>query len=526
MAYNNSTTKGPIFVQTKTITLTENATCEVHRLISGLETELNSFLEQSTRASSEYKIIWSVPVTSQTVHCIVTLYLFATDQGFTVQLEQAEGLTEQQTIFHNDFITRGLPQRESKVEQTKLFLNENWALLVDTINIIYRLPSILKSPITINTKDCKTALLIGMYGGEHVGDAAILGGVLFRLHNDFGITQAELLSHRPCHTQRLLDGLQVPVSVTVLSSTNKQVSKSLKKVDILVFAGGPIMDQPRVLAKQIAVAGAARNKNLPIIIDRVGVGPFKRKVSRFVARKIVKLASNLSVRTTAAAKDPIVSDLNPQVIQDPAFDYLASRSELTLLNSDDEYNVEQLLSGTENKYRVGINLRPIRHLWSPKGENYSSKIAEQFINRFAKSLITYSEQSDTPPIFIFFSMNPQEFGMSDLRIAYLLHCKLGDKVDYRIWEGDPDVDGIIHLIRQLDAAITMRFHACIFSLSQEIPTLGIDYYPGQGGKVEQLFVDAKKPEDACRMDDFTTNWLLNGLDRHTPLMTKSLNNRK
>ena len=64
------------------------------------------------------------------------------------------------------------------------------------------------------------------------------------------------------------------------------------------------------------------------------------------------------------------------------------------------------------------------------------------------------------------------------------------------------------------------------SLSQEIPTLGIDYYPGQGGKVEQLFVDAKKPEDACRMDDFTTNWLLNGLDRHAPLMTKSLNNRK
>lgn len=518
--------KGPTFVESKTITLTENATCEVHQLISGFKTELSSFLEQSIRASKSNNIIWSVPVTSQTVHCIVTLYLFAADQGFSVQLQQADDLTEQQAIFHKDFMTRGLPQRESISQKTKLFLNENWIFFLDTINIFFRLPSILRTPTSIDSKNIKTALLIGMYGGEHVGDAAILGGVLFRLHNEFATTHAELLSHRPSHTQRLLDGLQTPVSVTVHSSNNQQVSQLLKEVDILVFAGGPIMDQPRVLAKQISVAAAASSKSLPIIIDRVGIGPFKRQVSRYVARQIVKLASNLSVRTTTAAKDPIVSDLNPQVIHDPAFDYLASRSELTLLNSDDNVFVKQLLSKTENKYRIGINLRPIRHLWSPKGENYSSKIADQFINRFAKSLITYSEQSETPPIYIFFSMNPQEFGMSDLRIAYMLHCKLGDKVDYRIWEGDPDVDGILHLIRQLDAAITMRFHACIFSFSQGIPTLGIDYYPGQGGKVEQLFSDAKKPEDACRMDDFTSNWLLNGLDRYSSSMTKSMNNRK
>ena len=310
------------------------------------------------------------------------------------------------------------------------------------------------------------------------------------------------------------------------SSSNQQVARLLKQVDALVFAGGPIMDLPRVLAKQIAVAAAARSKNLPIIIDRVGIGPFKRQASRNAARQIVRLASSLSVRTHTAAKDPIVSDLSPQVIHDPAFDYLPTRSELSLLNSDDKTIVEQLLSNTNNKYRIGINLRSIRHLWSPKGASYSSQMAEQFIDRFAESLITFSEKSAIPPSYIFFSMNPQEFGMSDLRIAYMLHCKLGNKVDYRIWEGDPDVDGVVYLIRQLDAAITMRFHACIFSFTQNIPTLGIDYYPGQGGKVEQLFSDAKRPEDACRMDNFTVDWLLDGLERYESSMTESMNNRK
>ena len=38
--------------------------------------------------------------------------------------------------------------------------------------------------------------------------------------------------------------------------------------------------------------------------------------------------------------------------------------------------------------------------------------------------------------------------------------------------------------------------------------LGIDYYPGAGGKVEQLFADAGEPGNACRMDAFTSEWLV------------------
>ncbi len=115
--------------------------------------------------------------------------------------------------------------------------------------------------------------------------------------------------------------------------------------------------------------------------------------------------------------------------------------------------------------------------------------------------------------------------MADLRIADEVHAILGDKVDLRVWEGDPDVDGILHLLRQVDCAVTMRFHACIFALTQDVPTLGIDYYPGIGGKVEQLFADRDCSDDASRMDLFDVDWFVKSLHRMEPKMQSRLRSR-
>ncbi|MCA8890218.1 MAG: hypothetical protein KDA46_15385, partial [Parvularculaceae bacterium] len=46
-------------------------------------------------------------------------------------------------------------------------------------------------------------LLIGAYGGEHIGDAAILGGVLFRLNRKHGVSNAILMTQRLAHTRHL-----------------------------------------------------------------------------------------------------------------------------------------------------------------------------------------------------------------------------------------------------------------------------------------------------------------------------------
>ena len=65
-------------------------------------------------------------------------------------------------------------------------------------------------------------------------------------------------------------------------------------------------------------------------------------------------------------------------------------------------------------------------------------------------------------------MNAVQFGLSDLKSAYRIGRHMGDDVDYRVWEADASLDAVLALIRRLDIAITMRFHATIFALSQKI----------------------------------------------------------
>lgn len=108
-------------------------------------------------------------------------------------------------------------------------------------------------------------------------------------------------------------------------------------------------------------------------------------------------------------------------------------------------------------------------------------------------------------------MNPIQLGCSDLASAYRIHKSVANHIDFRVWESDPDVDGVLSMIRNFHVAITMRFHASIFMLSQNIPVLGIDYYPGEGGKVEQLFHDLGKIDYVRRIDTFESNWMINKL---------------
>jgi len=281
----------------------------------------------------------------------------------------------------------------------------------------------------------------------------------------------------------------------------------------LVFAGGPLMDLPDLLVLHWNVALAARSRGLAFIIDRIGVGPFARSASRFAVRRIARLATSISVRTSRSADEPELRGLDAEVRDDPAFAYLKSRGRgeaaLTRLSARDRRDVAALLEGAEGKFRVGINLRPIRHLWSPRGKQASRMAELQCLDRLAQALVALSEKF--PVRFIFFPMNPIQLGGSDLQSAWQLHKLLDRRADFRVWQGDPEIDGLLHLLRELDAVVAMRFHACIFAMSQGLPVLGIDYYPHAGGKVEALFNDRAAQEDCVRIDTLDADWLVGRL---------------
>jgi polysaccharide pyruvyl transferase WcaK-like protein len=84
-------------------------------------------------------------------------------------------------------------------------------------------------------------------------------------------------------------------------------------------------------------------------------------------------------------------------------------------------------------------------------------------------------------------MKSDQFGFSDLDVAYSIRERLSSQCDFRIWEYEPTINGVITLLRKVDVAICMRFHAAIFALSQDVKTIGLDYSLSGKGKVDALF---------------------------------------
>lgn len=351
----------------------------------------------------------------------------------------------------------------------------------------YKIPNITSchSIDKLGSEKMKKALLIGCYGGEHVGDAAILGGVLQRLSENSHVDQAIVASIRPNRTHRWVSSLVTNCNVRILNYSSRNIKNVINHINYLVFAGGPLMDLPVLLAKHLAVAVICAKRDIPIIIEGAGIGPFQFKLSKMIVRRILQMASEVRLRTQASVDHAREWRIPAVLTHDPAFDYLKSRYETVMKSNQLPDSLTKILD-TE-KPVVGVNLRPLWKRYAQKGysASYISRLEENFLTYFASAI----EDQNPSVRYVFFPMNADQYGFSDLNIAYRLSKKISDNIDYHIWEYEPDVDDIILFLNRVKACISMRFHGCIFALSQDLPTIGIDYGIGQKSKVVELFND-------------------------------------
>lgn len=362
-----------------------------------------------------------------------------------------------------------------------------------------------------------SVMVIGAYGGEHIGDAAILGGVLLRMHERFATSRAILISQRPNHTRHLVPMLDLPVQIEVEGHAHSKIASRMTEIDAVVFAGGPLMDIPKQLTRHLYAVALACRRGKPFIIEGVGAGPFLLRVSEWVARRLVRLASSVSVRTSTDAEAAIMRGVAVRIGRDPAFDYLATRpAQLTRIPDSDRRFAERLLADTDGRLLIGINLRPIRHIYTVSnagsdGADHTRAVVSGFEAAFARGLRRFHRSCARPPCFVFYTMNGVQFGSSDLRSAYRLEHLLGADVDFRVWEADPSLDAVVSVLRRMDAVVAMRFHGAIFALSQARPLIGIDYRIGKNDKVHALLEDLGQAENCVRVDLFREEWLLGRL---------------
>jgi polysaccharide pyruvyl transferase WcaK-like protein len=490
------------------VDIAEETAAEGHRVLAGESCVLSDALDEAKRRlESGKEVTWRVAVGSRSVYAIEAIHRMAFEAGIGVRFVTPSPLDEPERAFFEDYVRYRLPFPLS--ERLKRLAAEWTAAGGEALSAAKGLvlPSKRRAP---EPDRLNSVAIIGAYGGDHIGDAAILGGSLLSLHRRYGVTRATVMSGRPEHTRRLAEGIATPVRVGVAPYRSGMVTRALAGADALVLGGGPLYGSPRVLARHLAAVAAARRRGLPFIVERIGMARFGDPLTRWAARHILRDATRISVRTSGSARHPLMEDLAPEVGRDPAFDYLAERRELDRLPPVDAAAVEALLAGTDNSLKVGINLRATHDQWHDLSDLSQHTVDPDFMRQLAKGLVEFARNSTRPVSYVYFPMNAIQLGMSDLSAAYELRRTVGDAVDLRVWEADASLDGVLQLLRQLDAIIAMRFHAAVFALTQKLPLIGVDYFPG-AGKVSELLADQGRPEDACTVARFTSDWLVERL---------------
>jgi polysaccharide pyruvyl transferase WcaK-like protein len=488
--------------------ISEETAAEGHRALSAEACELADALADAKRLrESGQEVTWRVAVGPRSVYAIEALHRLAFEAGIGIRFVAPSPLDGPARAFFEDYVRYRLPigPGEKLARLAADWTAAGGEALSAAAGLAIPSGPLIAAPVRLDS-----VVIVGAYGGDHIGDAAILGGTLLGLHRRFGVSRAAVMSGRPEHTRRLTEGISTPVRVEVAPYRAGTVRRALDRADALVVGGGPLYGSPRVLSRHLAAAASARRRGLPFIVERIGIGPFPDPLTRWAGRRLLRSASSISMRTSGSARHPLLKGLDPQVGRDPAFDYLADRRALDRLPATDAAAVGTLLEGAESSLKVGINLRPTHDDWQDLSDLSEHAVDPVFMRKLADGLIAFAGRSKLPVTYVFFPMNAIQLGMSDLSAAYELRRAVRGAVDLRVWEADASLDGVIHLLRRLDAAVAMRFHAAIFALTQNVPLIGLDFFP-DGGKVSELLADAGRPEDASTVAGFTPQWLVDRL---------------
>ncbi len=547
----------------------------------GFEAKQNGRAEFLAAAASYFRdcgalVRWFVPLTQEFVHKLEAFYSLAQELEVEAVIARAEahGLNANDRLFADDFIRHNILEEKSGplgAEQRQAYGVILAALESDDVDAIngacssllcfrqqtpYRRPQspgasflleaagvlidgarahISRTFLSGKQRDAaaistrfEKVLLIGAYGGEHIGDAAILGGVAFRLNARHGVKKAILMSQRPAHTKHLMPMIETPVTIDVREYRHDEIDACIDEVDAVVFAGGPIIDLPKQLVRHLYAVAKAKARGKPFLMEGVGPGPFQRLPSKLTARQFINLADYISLRTQDNAKEAIIKGIDVEIGRDPAFDYLDTRQgELSRMAPNEVTEIERLLDGAGDRPVIGVNIRPIYHHYTAgvKAEDkasYTEMVEDRFERRLAEALTQFSANSSKKPIIVFFPMNAVQFGLSDLKSAYRISRHLGADIDFRVWEADATLDGVLALIRRLDVAVTMRFHATIFALSQGIEAIGVDYRIGERDKVAAVLSDVGKGDQCARIDEMTAEWMTGQFKRFVGRSTDEL----
>ena len=305
-----------------------------------------------------------------------------------------------------------------------------------------------------------TVAVSGYYGCGNAGDEAVLAGIIesFRRTAE-GAVRLVALSQNPGET-RSKHAIDAEYRMDM-----RTVRAVLRRSDLLISGGGSLLQDTtsfRSLLYYLWVARLAIRQNVPVMFYAQGMGPFRRKISRWLVRLIGNRASYITVRDPASAEllQSIGVTVPPiEVSADPAFALSpAPREEIDACSG---------LSWTgDDRQRVGVSLRP----W---GANAAGQIAEY------ASLLTALEDNTGARVILIPMQLP-----GDAEVSQAVARQSGRS--FEMISNSCSPAALLGVVGEMDAIVAMRLHALIFAARMAVPPYALSYDPKVDALMQRL----------------------------------------
>ncbi len=316
--------------------------------------------------------------------------------------------------------------------------------------------------------------IIGWYGTETIGDRAILGGIITILSHVYGNIQINLGSIFPFFSERTINedsafcekmtGKKIPISVFD-SKIPKKLKSVIKKSDILIMGGGPLMHMQELHLINYAFK-KAKKLNKKTIIFGCGIGPISNKKYHKVLISILKnsdisyIRDHKSIETLKKIKGGTKLIKNKQIIvsHDPAI--------MPCLYYKENYTPDK-------KNYIAINLRKFPSSYSKNDLNVDEIIID-FLNRV-------SEKSDQKIKLI--PMHYFTAGGDDREYFHYLLSKMNDKSKFEVQDIPLNLEQTLETFANAKINIGMRYHSVVFQTLINGNNYILDYTEPQKGKI-------------------------------------------
>lgn len=327
--------------------------------------------------------------------------------------------------------------------------------------------------------------IIGNYGHNNNGDEAILSGLIHQLTTDGNVKKEHIVvfSNNPENTTKRHGVKAVPLLHKrggVLSSgltTVIESRRTMKELDMIIIGGGGLlMDMYKRDAPLYSVLGmTAKASGCRVAVHGVGAGPIHTAVGKFFIKRLLQVATTISVRDEKSKQllERIGVKKDVHVIYDPAF------------------SVPRPSARTHTKRIQKVGFTAVPYFSTDYWPETDLSKYEAYVSGVAQAMDRLIQEKNIQVTF--FSTKYPE----DVQVTKDIANRMTFRERVQINENNLRPEEIVQLALEQDVIIGTRLHSLILAVNAGTPVIGIAYHQ----KVKDFMVTIKNEQFSVPIQD-------------------------